>query len=452
MTQPDLPLPGDSALETLRAHLRRLHEENGLSSYREIARRAEHRITHTTVRDVIKGIRRTSWRSMRYVVIALHGDVEEVRRLWLAAHAASTPSDPTLGAAAAVLSGPALQISAGDLSTSTLRASAGELSAISHRTDVADIAPERLYDRERELAELAAFCAGDPPYTDQPYLWWQAGPWAGKTALLSWFALHPPAGVDVVSFFVTSRFAGQSDSNAFIDALIRQLASLAGEPPKAPLEAGARRRHLSHLLRGAARQCAIADRRLLLIVDGLDEDTGKLIAADHPSIAALLPLRCPPALRVLVASRPDPELPDDVPGSHPLRRIAPRRLTASLHAHRLEVAAKYELDRLLRGPAVQREVLGLLTACGGGLTLTDLEQLTGRPRARSVARRRVRTQHQQPPWARRRGHRRPRQGAAWAGGLLVRPRNPASDGRTAVRRRPRRPPRADTHLGRLLPG
>ena len=67
---------------------------------------------------------------------------------------------------------------------------------------VRDIAPMALIGRSQELADLVQFCAavGD-------YQWWQAGPWAGKTALAAWFVLHPPAGVDVVSFFVTRRLA-----------------------------------------------------------------------------------------------------------------------------------------------------------------------------------------------------------------------------------------------------
>ena len=43
---------------------------------------------------------------------------------------------------------------------------------------VADIAPDELHGREDELGELVRFCAGDTPYA-----WWQAGPWAGKSAL-----------------------------------------------------------------------------------------------------------------------------------------------------------------------------------------------------------------------------------------------------------------------------
>ncbi|MGH3987577.1 MAG: trypsin-like peptidase domain-containing protein [Pseudonocardiaceae bacterium] len=82
--------------------------------------------------------------------------------------------------------------------------SAGERVTTAYQAQVRDIAPDRLLDREEELDELVGFCAGD-----QPYAWWQAGPWAGKSALMAWFVLNPPAGVDVVSFFVTARLAGQ---------------------------------------------------------------------------------------------------------------------------------------------------------------------------------------------------------------------------------------------------
>jgi hypothetical protein len=47
----------------------------------------------------------------------------------------------------------------------------------------------------------------------------------GPGRLASWFALHPPAEVEVVSFFITTRYAGQSDSDAYSEALIEQLAT-----------------------------------------------------------------------------------------------------------------------------------------------------------------------------------------------------------------------------------
>jgi hypothetical protein len=101
---------------------------------------------------------------------------------------------------------------------------------------VRDIAPDVLIGREAELAEWAEFCAGADPYS-----WWQAGPWAGKSALASWFVTHPLAGLDIVSFFITGRLLGQADSDAFLTAMIEQLDALgpAGTGPPAATAARA---------------------------------------------------------------------------------------------------------------------------------------------------------------------------------------------------------------------
>ncbi|SHG26468.1 trypsin-like peptidase domain-containing protein [Streptoalloteichus hindustanus] len=239
-----------------------------------------------------------------------------------------------------------------------------------YQAQVRDIAPDELVGREAELDELVTFCAGD-----QPYAWWQAGPWAGKTALLSWFVLHPPAGVDPVSFFVTARLANQSDRDACATALIHQLAALTGEPADTPLLAGAQRGTLLRLLGDAASRAREAGRRVLLVIDGLDEDRSV-----GGSIAELLPRRPPPEVRVLVAGRPHPSLPNDVPCDHPLRRVTARRLDVSAHARDMERTAVQELNLLLAGDHLHRDVLGLITAAGGGLTLADLEHLTARSR------------------------------------------------------------------------
>ena len=222
--------------------------------------------------------------------------------------------------------------------------SASERVRTAYQAQVRDIAPDHLLDRDAELDELVGFCAGD-----QPYAWWQAGPWAGKSALMAWFVLHPPAGVDVVSFFVTARLAGQSDSDACTDALIEQLAALVGESPASLLTAGARRGTMLRLLEDAAGRGREAGRRLLLVIDGLDEDSGTVTGPGRSSIAALLPRRPPPEVRVLVASRPHPPIPDDVAGDHPLRTISPRQLAVSEHARDVERRARHELTQLLAG-------------------------------------------------------------------------------------------------------
>ena len=188
---------------------------------------------------------------------------------------------------------------------------------------------------DEELAELADWCTGG----DEVYAWWQARPRAGKSALMAWLVLHPPPRTCVVSFFVTARLAGQADSAAFTDGLLDQLAAVTGEqvPPltSATGRDGLRRR----LLEAAAAQAGKVGRRLVLIVDGLDEDCGSLPGSGLASIAACLPKRPPPGLRVLVAGRPDPPLPADVDADHPLRRCRVRRLAASPHAARVTAAS-----------------------------------------------------------------------------------------------------------------
>ena len=163
----------------------------------------------------------------------------------------------------------------------------GQLVRSAYLEQVRDIAPDALIGRDAELAEWAEFCAGP-----EAYAWWQAGPWAGKTALASWFVTHPPAGVDVVSFFITGRLAGQADSDAFLDAMIEQLNALVPAGGRSPLAAGARVGVWLSLLASAAAQAEERGRRLVVVVDGLDEDeAGAAPPRGRPSIASLLPRR-----------------------------------------------------------------------------------------------------------------------------------------------------------------
>src|SRR5262249_51635966 len=189
----------------------------------------------------------------------------------------------------------------------------------------------------------------------------------------------PPAGVEVVSFFITSRWAGQADSDAFTTEMIKQLARTAGVPEPAATTPADRHQAVRYLLEEATERVAGRHRRLLLVVDGLDEDqsTGRPVL---PSIASMLPIRPLDALRVFVTSRPHPGLPVDVPAEHPLRSCRPRPLSPSPHAAALEQSAKAELkQRRASGIARHVDVLGYLTAAGGGLTRADLAYLAGAP-------------------------------------------------------------------------
>ncbi|MEV0299168.1 hypothetical protein [Nocardia sp. NPDC050710] len=221
-----------------------------------------------------------------------------------------------------------------------------------------------LQDRDHELEDLAAFCRGD-----DPYLWIRAEPWAGKSALLSWFTLFPPSEMTVIGFFITDRLADQNTHTAFTAAILDQLAVLLPDQQALIAAATINRDGLrSELLTLAARREADNGRRLVLVVDGLDEDTGK------PPIVTLLPPRPDANLRVIVASRHGPTLP--IPRNHPLAGAKTRPLTSSPFAADVRDQAVTELGALLRGPVEHRDLLALITTANG-LTASELTDLTG---------------------------------------------------------------------------
>jgi hypothetical protein len=247
---------------------------------------------------------------------------------------------------------------------------------------VRSIAPPDLAGRDAELAELADFCTGAGT---ESYAWWQAEAWAGKSALLSTFVLSPPsqlAGrVEIVSFFITSRLAGRDTREDFCEVLVEQLAGLTGDDLPAALPQEAREAWLPDLLGEAARRCQEDGRRLVLVVDGLDEDQSGSNGPRPRSIAGLLPGDPPAGMRVIVAGRPSPPIPDDVPDWHPLRSAAViRPLAPSPHAGNTRRLAREEIRALLKAEGTGRDVVGLLAAARGGLSAADLHKLTGVPR------------------------------------------------------------------------
>ncbi|MGA5442232.1 hypothetical protein ACPCKW_22310 [Streptomyces griseoincarnatus] len=235
------------------------------------------------------------------------------------------------------------------------------------------IVPAALLDREDELGELTAFCTAPDLPGAPDYVWWQASPWAGKSALVSDFVLrHRPDGVKVVSYFITDRL-GRNDRQGFLEAVMRQLAAVAHQDAGA---VGNRPEDFPDLCRAAAEACRGQGQRLVLIVDGLDEDRGAVPGG--LSIAALLP-RVPPAgMRVVVTGRPGPPVADDVASDHPLRTgTVIRTLAPWPHAQGISALARRELHRLLDDEQVGVPLLGLLVAARGALTATDLAGLVG---------------------------------------------------------------------------
>ncbi|MFD4443637.1 tetratricopeptide repeat protein [Nocardia sp. NPDC058519] len=242
-------------------------------------------------------------------------------------------------------------------------------------SQVRRIAPRRLLGREKELEELAHFCAS--PESDS-YIWWRAEAWAGKSALLATFVLSPPSGVRVLSFFITARLAGNADRTAFGEVTLEQVLELLGEPLPTLLTDATREAHLLGAFERASEACRRRGEILVLVVDGLDEDQGVSSALDTYSIAAMLPRNPPAGMRIVVAGRPNPRIPEDVPDDHPLRWPSiTRPLVASPHAEVVRSDAQRELKRLLKASPVEKDLLGLLTASGGGLSEADLAELTG---------------------------------------------------------------------------
>ncbi len=216
-----------------------------------------------------------------------------------------------------------------------------------------------LTGRDEELAGLVAFATGP-----EPYLVLVAGPWAGKTSLVTHFATGSHPGLDVVSF-VISRRDGQMRVQQFHRAMCDQLAGLLGEFPPAEPDAAV-------FLSLWGRAMRIPGRSLLLLVDGLDENDYRELA--EPSIASQLPTALGPAAHVLVTSRHS-DVPLDVDGSHPLRTCRRQVLTPFPAATSLLLRARQELDHVLAEP-VQRTILTTMTVAGGALSGRDIAAIT----------------------------------------------------------------------------
>ncbi|GAB3901595.1 hypothetical protein GCM10029964_090610 [Kibdelosporangium lantanae] len=200
-------------------------------------------------------------------------------------------------------------------------------------------------DRTVEYERLAA--------VQGPYSVWQSGPWAGKTTFAAHFAVTPPNGVDVVSFFF-SRPRGQQ-APQFWAAVCDQLAALLDESiPTQPELA------FADLWSRACDYVTAQGRRLMLLVDGLDENT------QPPPIAFDLPRVVVPGVHIAVFTRPVDDLLRDL-YDHPLGddRTPQFAFASNGLAGDLGRRAVAELRELLTAPdRAPRYILGLLAAAG----------------------------------------------------------------------------------------
>jgi WD40 repeat protein len=194
--------------------------------------------------------------------------------------------------------------------------------------------------------------------------------WAGKTALLAEAVAALPAEVDAVVYFA-SRRETDADGDRFLAAVVPQLEYLLDEDPGL-----ADQHRLRSLWNRAVDRASAFDRPLLLAVDGLDED---LHPPGTPIIARLLPVHLGDRGHVLVTSRPFlDELAADLDDSYPLRTANPVPLSPSEEAGQLATLATQELRDLLRSERAELavEVLGVLAAAGGPLSVADVAALT----------------------------------------------------------------------------
>ncbi|CCH18351.1 hypothetical protein [Micromonospora lupini] len=218
--------------------------------------------------------------------------------------------------------------------------------------EVHRIAPAELLDRDAELARLAAFCTGDGPGA---YQRWEAAPRAGMTALLSWFVLHPPPGVRIVSYFANAGRSEQDSRDAFVDVVLEQLVELTGGSMPGHLTRATQEAHLLGRYIDAAQACERRDERLVLVVDGLDA------RRNASGVATLLPDRLVGGTRVVLGTDLGWRAPADLPPRHPLRdrtrpHLLPPFVAPAERARRKADAARRAAERAQReAEAARRE-------------------------------------------------------------------------------------------------
>ncbi|MER5501647.1 hypothetical protein ABT096_31205 [Streptomyces sp. NPDC002561] len=248
----------------------------------------------------------------------------------------------------------------------------------SRRARVRSLGHEALQHYKSGLRAMYDF-ADDSTVGAPPYLWWQAPQWAGKTTLLDDFVEQPPEKVGLIRYFV-SGVEGNNHHDRFVTYMVKELTRRLGTRASAPSPAELRRLY---------REAATRQLRLLIVVDGLDEDAAwddgpPGTRRSSTSIASLLPEPARKTLvRVIVSSRPASKPPSDVPASHPLRkRRYVRELRPFAGDRGARLAAREELERLGasspgRTATGLLTVIGLLTMAGTGLRRRELAELAG---------------------------------------------------------------------------
>jgi tetratricopeptide (TPR) repeat protein len=227
------------------------------------------------------------------------------------------------------------------------------------------LAPPVLVARQAELDELARLVTS--PAGRDRWLWIQADAFAGKTALLAYFALHPPDLVDVAACFLR-RTTGDDSPDYALDFLVRQFAAIAARTYQ---PVGRNIAEFQDMLAEAARACREQGRHLAVVVDGLDEYKTAYAGLD---LGSWLPGAdtLPDATHLIAASRSGAEVQLD--DGHPLQDHQ-YLLTRSDAAAQIESRAQQEIRQVTLDDPAALSVLAIFAAAETGLSLTEVTTL-----------------------------------------------------------------------------
>ena len=217
---------------------------------------------------------------------------------------------------------------------------------------------------------------------DVPCFGWKGIEKAGKTALIIEVASRGIDDTDIVPFIIKTERAGMDNRRAFASITLAFFAQLAGKAHTPPVADTARLPlQWLHSLCEAADACASVGRRLLLLIDGLDEDSALgRTDAGSASIASLLPAdsnQLPRNVRILVTTRPMPALPRDVPPSHWLHDDSYWQRLRPIAVAEQSVEPS-EIDSIMDS-ALGCSVVAFILAAEGPLTSADIATLTQTP-------------------------------------------------------------------------
>lgn len=232
-----------------------------------------------------------------------------------------------------------------------------------------DLAPDRLEDRESEMADLKAFVHS----SDDVWYAMEADMVSGKTAVMVSFALNSPDDVHMVSFFIRRIGGDGNDRGSFAFVMSAQLAKILGHEYTEPVRDPAQHTEFRQLLRRAATACRseATPRPLVLFIDGIDEDSyfENPDRVDAKSVLSLLPPHLPEGVKIITASRPNPHLPEDVlcDANRRIVSLKPSPI-AKKSINRKDIAEFFKSD-------VAVDIGAFLAACGGVLTVQDLSRL-----------------------------------------------------------------------------